>query len=681
MKKKSVFFERFLGLMRLYLKNIRFTYMKKLLQKAKSALETEILAVQRFPSKEIIQPSQIKPVVGSTKVHVIFDHFIPSLRFTEECTAHVKDQNIKARLLDFSEKQMTIELDEFPSDEQDSFELEWENDFVLKRTKEKLEQLDQKSQPGLLEALFSPQQFCSQEAFETEVYHDDNRNQAQEEAIEKALNQPVSFVWGPPGTGKTSTLGYIAANFLLHEKTVLLVSNTNRAVDISLLSVYDALSNLGEDDKSSLLTRFGDIALDNPILNKLSFKNHIELVSEKKKQKASELSQQLERFEEINSLSEKLLSENESIPEQIEIQLTFLQSKIEELGGIKLIQEKIEISSRIHEHYELGKFHCIATTLAKVCTSDLLETIYFDAVIVDEASMANLPYLMVMASKASSHMVLVGDPMQLPPISITDNEEHKAFLEKDIFTFISNAETVNELFQWHDSFPYFTSFFDTQYRLNADLANLVSSTFYEGRLKTKGKFHIQSQNSSFAVVDSSPFSPSISKKSGDGFRPINSIHVELSIQLLRNWIRYGFKPDEIGIIVPFRSVLWDYKKQLQQNGFHDVEIGTVHTFQGREKPVILFDTVMSGEASSSSHRHYTVRPFDEIKSGMQVPRLLNVAFSRSKDLFVVLADMNHIQKAYRNRFLNNLLTTMIDVQNPDQKIIDLTQKELFRFKN
>jgi superfamily I DNA and/or RNA helicase len=85
-------------------------------------------------------------------------------------------------------------------------------------------------------------------------------------------------------------------------------------------------------------------------------------------------------------------------------------------------------------------------------------------------------------------------------------------------------------------------------------------------------------------------------------------------------------------------------------------VGTIHTFQGREKEVIIFDTVMSGEKQRGSKRHYSVRPFDEDKNGLTVPRLLNVAFSRSKQRLVILADMEHINRIYGEKYLGKLLT-------------------------
>jgi superfamily I DNA and/or RNA helicase len=138
--------------------------------------------------------------------------------------------------------------------------------------------------------------------------------------------------------------------------------------------------------------------------------------------------------------------------------------------------------------------------------------------------------------------------------------------------------------------------------------------------------------------------------------PVNETHQTILIKLIEKLLARGVHASQIGIIVPFRGVVYDLRDRLWKEGMRSVEVGTIHTFQGREKDYILFDTVMTGEQTSSGQkRHYSVRPLDEQKNGMSVPRLLNVAFSRSKKELVVLADMDHIQRVYGNKFLGRLL--------------------------
>ncbi|SFC94983.1 AAA domain-containing protein [Bacillus sp. UNCCL81] len=54
-------------------------------------------------------------------------------------------------------------------------------------------------------------------------------NQSQKYAAEKALNNQISVIEGPPGTGKTQTILNIIANAILNDKTVAVVSNNNSA--------------------------------------------------------------------------------------------------------------------------------------------------------------------------------------------------------------------------------------------------------------------------------------------------------------------------------------------------------------------------------------------------------------------------------------------------------------------
>ena len=46
-----------------------------------------------------------------------------------------------------------------------------------------------------------------------------------------SFEQPITFVWGPPGTGKTQTLAKIALKHIENEEKVLMLSYSNVSVD------------------------------------------------------------------------------------------------------------------------------------------------------------------------------------------------------------------------------------------------------------------------------------------------------------------------------------------------------------------------------------------------------------------------------------------------------------------
>ncbi|TVQ66162.1 MAG: hypothetical protein EA360_07095 [Balneolaceae bacterium] len=637
--------------------------MENLFKQAIAALEAEIDTVRKKPSTETLFLGKRMANAEGDGTAYQFECHNPSVRFAEEIQTTVAGTLMKAVPVSFDEKKLVLRMDKDLGNLIEEAELEWENDFVLKRTQSQLMKLQGEESTFLrrIERLFRPDADSLQT--EDEPEHDGMRNEAQLSAIRKAMKCRTLFIWGPPGTGKTDTLGYIIANYLIKGKKVLFASNTNRAVDIGFLSALNALVQINKPMSPQLFTRFGESALDDELLDIHNFDRQNEKLTEQKKNESAPWIQLLEKREKALRAVKKRFEQGKSPTPNQELELKLIEQKIEDAGGLEELEENLAELSSVNERKELWRKRLVATTLAKVCTSDLFHDLDFDAVVVDESSMANLPYMMVLAAHAKWHLVVVGDPMQLPPIALTDNREARDYLERDIFTTVANAETGEELFGWHDRNPEFTSFFDTQYRLESSLADIISTVFYEGRLKSGKTDRLPLQNgeaaTSYHLVNSAPYRPILEQKPGEkGFRPVNLVHQQILEKLVTNLGKRGISMDQIGIIVPFRNVVYDIRNRLYQAGFRDVEVGTIHTFQGREKEYILFDTVMSAELQNGKERHYSVRPLDEEKNGLSVPRLLNVAFSRSSRELVVIADMNHIRRIYGNKFLGRLLERM-----------------------
>jgi ssDNA-binding Zn-finger/Zn-ribbon topoisomerase 1/KaiC/GvpD/RAD55 family RecA-like ATPase len=78
------------------------------------------------------------------------------------------------------------------------------------------------------------------------VTQDGEPNADQLRAVRRSLGSDTTFVWGPPGTGKTKTLARIVEAHYRAGRSVLIVSNTNIAVDTALERVAERLK--GEPD-------------------------------------------------------------------------------------------------------------------------------------------------------------------------------------------------------------------------------------------------------------------------------------------------------------------------------------------------------------------------------------------------------------------------------------------------
>lgn len=79
-----------------------------------------------------------------------------------------------------------------------------------------------------------------------------NPDVSQVEAIQMALRNETTYIIGPPGTGKTSTLAAIAFAYLRAGKSVLIAAQTNIAVDNAIMRLVDICKNAIVQNKEAL---------------------------------------------------------------------------------------------------------------------------------------------------------------------------------------------------------------------------------------------------------------------------------------------------------------------------------------------------------------------------------------------------------------------------------------------
>lgn len=164
---------------------------------------------------------------------------------------------------------------------------------------------------------------------------DDRLNREQRKAVASAMKYPVMFIWGPPGTGKTHVIGEIINKMIQLDRTVLLVSHTNTAVD-------GAIEKANEKYKKTSPSQ-GDpypiLRLGNDKLSKDA--EHCKM-AEHRKQEAKELTRESLKCE----LEKKRLQEQlEDLHILVKKQEWIKSSKI---GELQEISQRIETLKRIH---------------------------------------------------------------------------------------------------------------------------------------------------------------------------------------------------------------------------------------------------------------------------------------------------------------------------------------------
>jgi KaiC/GvpD/RAD55 family RecA-like ATPase len=659
-----------------------------------------------------------------------------------------QDTVIEGEILSVDNQFVTLSIAENLGDRVGQIAVEWATKLILERLLARLIKISgagDKVDFTIPSSLFNPDGNAAGTINLNEVRADERRNDPQRKAIAGAIANRVTFVWGPPGTGKTSTLGFIAYNLIKKGQRVLFATNTNRAVDVALQNVIGAYRHFDEPFAGAI-TRYGKPFIQSDAdLQAICFQNELQKIKEELKEEIRDEYQLLLEFRTVKrevsehisylqqkSTAEKALRKSDTTLQRLQEDLNklkqqlagrkgagFLSRLVSEFIGtsVQTVEQQIESKKRSIDQAEekrsmtarklkeleagcpiepetldeytklktavdnhggedkltafvkeklevdeaplLRKKMMLGATLAKVITNDVFFKLDFDALIIDEASMVSLPYLVVLSTQVKKRVVIVGDPQQLPPIA----HSQSPWFQKDIYMHASGCASVQDLFEWHARCPEFTYFLDSQYRMTGALGDIISKQFYQGKL-LNGVPDQPDAEAGIVFVNTSPLRPHIQKLPGEsGFAPYNAIHTERIIAILKSIAMTGeFRPEDIGIVVPFKASVQYVRHQLRQAGLSAVEVGTVHTYQGREKDFVIFDTVMSFDRDSNAA--YSVRMFDQVKTSEdEVRRLLNVALSRCRRVLFLIADVTHFEQQYPGQFITRLLTSLQDNAN------------------
>ncbi|GIV19224.1 MAG: hypothetical protein KatS3mg023_0975 [Armatimonadota bacterium] len=406
-------------------------------------------------------------------------------------------------------------------------------------------------------------------------------NSEQRAAIQISANAPVLFVWGPPGTGKTTTLAWIAEACVRRGESVLLVSNTNVAVDRALTKLLDAVGTDGEWARKIIqgaILRLG--ISEQPHLQPLLLGTHLELHRQ-----------------------DSMSSERE---------------------------DKGEHSFQRERRRLMEKAQLIACTLAKAVTDPYLRERRFDVLLVDEGSMAPLPYVAALAALCRKRVVIGGDFRQLPPISMVQEEESARWLNTDIFQqagIVAPDGSVQH--RWN------LVALAEQWRMRTPICELVNEPMYEGMLRTPE--HLQGDpEDSLYLVDTGALRACSDRTSGySHFNIANAlVCVGLTQRLL---IENPFA--RVGIVTPYNAqASLIHAMLLDCDLAHEVRVATVHRFQGEERQAIIFDCVDAPPFGWVGQFLRGSRPAEEST------RLLNVAVTRAQQQLYLVGDAGYLER-------------------------------------
>ena len=318
-----------------------------------------------------------------------------------------------------------------------------------------------------------------------------------------------------------------------------------------------------------------------------------------------------------------------------------------------------------------------------------------DNVILEEAARSNPLDLLIPMAKATERIIMVGDQNQLPHLledDIADETstkladkfivaETRKKLEESLFGVIfKNLATAN---------PKRTITLTEQFRMHPFIGDFISRVYYNRELKTgmpnQAELKKHGMELNWAKDKVAVFCD-VKKGLGQeerGKSKSRTAEASRIIRLLDEIKSDGnFENLSIGIITFYAKQVNDIFKEAAKKGYAEqkadgsfeitlqyretndgrekLRIGSVDSFQGKEFDVVILSTVRSNEINRSHDNYKKVFGF------LTLENRLNVAFSRSQKLLIVVGDSDMFSDEFAKTYVEGLYEFYTNLSSDNQ---------------
>lgn len=580
--------------------------------------------------------------------------------------------------------------------------------------------------------------------------------------LEQACASEITFVWGPPGTGKTYVIAHLITALVARGERVLMASHTHAAVDQLMFETVKPADSTGNSNAGPLansdleregkIVRIGLVPSDSKVPPQVRLDNIVERKAEGVQAEIIELHRranllaakrvqlraQMAEWDRLSDLQQRLVEAEQSVKQAVSVtkerraELAQAKERVEEhrrqveaasrawffrerkveqarevlnsaehsagivskvvddalasgraaeraaellqsetknqiaicgfLPTAEVLKEhlepvdaelnqierrRVELTARLDalEKEVITNACVIAATLTKCYVGNQLEGQLFDALIVDEISMALPPLLFVAARLAHKRVILVGDFKQLPPIVRSDSEVADRRLGTDAFQLAGLADEALEPTD-HTALTRLS----VQRRMLPCIADAARAISYGPKNLVDDPSVLQRPqppwltflpSNALVIVDTADVHCWCGRQAGSLSR-FNLYSAQIAAELAAKAATGIRRPDStvsppIGIVTPYaaqRRLLSRLIQALELEVW--VDVGTVHTFQGGEAELIIFDSVLD-------EPYWTARMCNP-KQSQEVRRDLNVALTRARSKFVLVGSSEWLNR-------------------------------------
>ncbi|KAK0183174.1 hypothetical protein PV327_001241 [Microctonus hyperodae] len=411
-------------------------------------------------------------------------------------------------------------------------------------------------------------------------------NPEQKQAIINILNKtahPAPYIlFGPPGTGKTSTLIEAICQIVRSNSSnrVLICTPSNAAADEIAIRLFEK-----KVDKNIMYRMYGaSMNINNVNKNIRPFSN----------------------FSGSQSI---FVSKN-----------VFLRKKI--------VITTLSSCVRLYK-YKLRENHFAYLFCDEAGQATETETL-IPLVLLSGAFAYNL-------SQISAQIVLAGDPKQLGPVILSRLAE--PLLGQSMLERLTGwgPYKKNESTKKYD--PMYITKLLRNYRSHPAILNVPNKLFYEGELIAKagnaskrGENWSQLPNKKFPIIFHAIHGDE--KRQSDSTSVYNETEVDVVLDYVSRLLNTKLgdkmvKQSEIGIITPYKLQQIAIRKALQKKNYNDISTGTVESFQGQERDIIIISSVRT--------KLYKMKNCVFL-GHLSNPKRFNVAITRARALLIAIGD-------------------------------------------
>lgn len=249
---------------------------------------------------------------------------------------------------------------------------------------------------------------------------------------------------------------------------------------------------------------------------------------------------------------------------------------------------------------------------------DILDSMTFDRVLVDEATQATEPAVLVPLMRGCRQLVLVGDHCQLPPTVLSTRAEEEGH-GVPLFSRMVACGVP----------PFML---DTQYRMHPCIAMFPSDLFYGGKLKNgvtaperRPLAGFPWPREEFPVA----YIPVQGIEMDDGVSKYNELEAEAACRAVQALLEGGqCTVSDIAVCTPYaaqaRLIRRMTRRLLHATGPPYIEVSSVDGFQGREKEAVVFSAVRSNDYGAIGFTSDW--------------RRVNVSFTRARRALIVIGN-------------------------------------------